>query len=227
MWCCGGAHVWELGSLMGLMMPPGSCFIADARRSLYPACNCSWPPPRPPPSFFRCHLPALCSEAPAVALPARVCARRPTERTGKLTYCAVMEHEWGRWAGAAVRFSIIVGSAGFLVLYLIVLADLLVGEVVGHLRKSGSGVVDGGRRNGYCKPARCQHAAALVCCCCGRHGWRCLHVRPARLAPLLHSCRCTAVPQARSSTAASSPTSGRSCPTRCPGTCSVPPCSHG
>ncbi|EFN52375.1 hypothetical protein CHLNCDRAFT_138809 [Chlorella variabilis] len=51
----------------------------------------------------------------------------PTERTGKLTYCAVMEHEWGRWAGAAVRFSIIVGSAGFLVLYLIVLADLLVG----------------------------------------------------------------------------------------------------
>ncbi len=38
-----------------------------------------------------------------------------------------MEHEWGHWAGVAVRFSIVVGSAGFLVLYLIVLADLLVG----------------------------------------------------------------------------------------------------
>ncbi|KAI7845763.1 hypothetical protein COHA_000677 [Chlorella ohadii] len=53
---------------------------------------------------------------------------RPTERTRKLTYAAVMEHEWGHWAGVAVRFSIVVGSAGFLVLYLIVLADLLVGS---------------------------------------------------------------------------------------------------
>ncbi|KAI3430398.1 hypothetical protein D9Q98_004993 [Chlorella vulgaris] len=53
---------------------------------------------------------------------------RPTERSGKLTYAAVMEAEWGRWAGAAVRFSIVVGSAGFLVLYLIILADLLVGS---------------------------------------------------------------------------------------------------
>lgn len=55
---------------------------------------------------------------------------RPTERSGKLTYAAVMEAEWGRWAGAAVRFSIVVGSAGFLVLYLIILADLLVGAIV-------------------------------------------------------------------------------------------------
>jgi amino acid permease len=54
-------------------------------------------------------------------------AGRPTERTGKLTYAAVVEHAWGRAAGFAVRFSIVVGSAGFLVLYLIVLADLLVG----------------------------------------------------------------------------------------------------
>lgn len=53
---------------------------------------------------------------------------RPTERTGKLTYAAVMEHEWGHAAGLAVRVSIVAGSAGFLVLYLIVLADLLVGE---------------------------------------------------------------------------------------------------
>ncbi|KAL4422665.1 hypothetical protein ABPG75_008862 [Micractinium tetrahymenae] len=53
---------------------------------------------------------------------------RPTERTGKLTYAAVVAHEWGRWWGVAVRASIILGSAGFLVLYLIILGDLLVGS---------------------------------------------------------------------------------------------------
>lgn len=41
-----------------------------------------------------------------------------------------MEHDWGRAAGIAVRLTIILGSAGFLVLYLIILADLLVGEPV-------------------------------------------------------------------------------------------------
>lgn len=64
------------------------------------------------------------------AFPSHSPCCRPTERTRKLTYAAVMEHEWGHWAGVAVRFSIVVGSAGFLVLYLIVLADLLVGECV-------------------------------------------------------------------------------------------------
>lgn len=65
-------------------------------------------------------------EAPPPASPATL--RSPTERTGKLTYAAVVSHVWGcRW-GVAVRVSIIVGSAGFLVLYLIILGDLLVGE---------------------------------------------------------------------------------------------------
>ncbi len=54
--------------------------------------------------------------------------RSPTERTGKLTYAAVVGHECGPGWGVAVRASIIIGSAGFLVLYLIILGDLLVGE---------------------------------------------------------------------------------------------------
>ncbi|KAL4448998.1 hypothetical protein ABPG77_007715 [Micractinium sp. CCAP 211/92] len=53
---------------------------------------------------------------------------RPTERTGKLTYAAVVGHECGPGWGVAVRASIIIGSAGFLVLYLIILGDLLVGS---------------------------------------------------------------------------------------------------
>ena len=56
--------------------------------------------------------------------------RRPTERSGKLTYAAVVGAECGPGAALAVRVSIIVGSAGFLVLYLIVLADLLIGEAL-------------------------------------------------------------------------------------------------
>lgn len=71
---------------------------------------------------------------------------RPTERTRKLTYAAVMEHEWGRWAGLAVRFSIVVGSAGFLVLYLIVLADLLVGAPLA----AGVGLSQGHACPGQC-----------------------------------------------------------------------------
>jgi hypothetical protein len=67
------------------------------------------------------------------------CARSRTERSGKLTYAAVVEDAWGRWAGAAVRFSVVVGSAGFLVLYLVVVADLLVGErLAAGQRRSGS-----------------------------------------------------------------------------------------
>ena len=66
--------------------------------------------------------------AVAVLTYASVCVLlRCTERTGKLTYAALMEAECARWAGVAVRLSIILGSAGFLVLYLIILADLLVG----------------------------------------------------------------------------------------------------
>lgn len=66
-------------------------------------------------------------------------SRRPTERTGKLTYASVMEAEWGRAAGVAVRISIVGGSAGFLVLYLIVLADLLVGEDLAAVREERGG----------------------------------------------------------------------------------------
>ena len=70
--------------------------------------------------------------AVAVLTYASVCVLlRSTERTGKLTYAALMEAAWARWAGVAVRISIILGSAGFLVLYLIILADLLVGGWVG------------------------------------------------------------------------------------------------
>jgi hypothetical protein len=78
-----------------------------------------------PPSLV---LAAAMTAAVAVLTYASVCVLlRCTERTGKLTYAALMEAECTRWAGVAVRLSIILGSAGFLVLYLIILADLLVG----------------------------------------------------------------------------------------------------
>lgn len=79
--------------------------------------------------LLRTCLAAACVGAVGVMTHASIVLMlRPTERTGKLTYSSVMVQEWGRWAGVAVRASIILGSAGFLVLYLIILGDLLVGS---------------------------------------------------------------------------------------------------
>lgn len=152
-------------------------------------------------------------------LPRAAC--RPTERSGKLTYAAVMEHEWGRAAGIAVRVSIVGGSAGFLVLYLIVLADLLVGASMG----AGAGR-EGGREGGP--------PVGLWAC---RHlgGWHCAQIakKTTSAAERMHGC-CSAanipystpllLPQARSTTAASFRTCFRTCPTRCRGTCGARPC---
>lgn len=64
------------------------------------------------------------------AHPGAPAARRASERLGRDTYASTIGALWGSGAAAAVRASIILACAGFLILYLIVLVDVCIGALL-------------------------------------------------------------------------------------------------
>lgn len=95
-----------------------------------------WAPPHPRPGppraaaggSGRCSRRRVCEAAPHTLIVTSSTTCRAASRLRESTYAGAMRRAYGGGAGAATRGAIVLGSFGFLVLYLIVLADVLLGS---------------------------------------------------------------------------------------------------